>query len=1195
MKKTIIYFLSVIAMMIFGDSAQASEMPICQVPVRISNVKPIYPEMLMSHLTEVYSVDFSPDGTLMATGSKDSIVRIWNIETGQCIMNLSGHSSESLFRGFIPRMGNTWLPVHQTIPPGYGILQTGKNAMTFSAHSAEIITVAFSPNGKYLATGSLDNTARIWDLETRKEYLTLSGHTADIPCVAFSPDGKQIATASRDKTVGIWDVKTGKRLMTLSGHSGPVSSVAFSPDGIRLATGSWDNTVRIWDAENGKSIKTLSGHSDIVFSVVFSPDGTKLASGSKDHTVTIWNANTGDNLLTITNHSDSVYSVSFSPDGKKLAAASRDKTVQVWDANTDIKTMKLSGHTDSINSVAFSPDGKRLATASADRTVKIWDIKTGKNIKTLSGRSGGLTSLKYSPDGKRLATGSYDKTAKLWDTESGRHLATLSGHSDSITCLDFSPDGTLLATVSTDHTLYIWDVNTAQNPMTFSKKPERVKYAAFSPDGGQLAVIYSNRLKRRNKSSSTQRNNIQKESVWIFDLKNEKKPMELFNTHDTIYSMDYSPNGERLAVSSEKGVQVWDTKTGKNLMTIKNRQDFKTVIKAVLFNGLIAKDDFKLVAFSPDGSRLATSKYRVVQIWDANTGQCLNKISDFYQRVNTLAFSPGGRQLATGSMDRSARIWDVETGHCLMTFSRCIHSARSVAFSPDSTQLATGLNSNDVRIWNAKTGQWLKTLSGHSFPVTSLEFSSDGSKLVSGSFLKTFIWDAKTWDKFNPFPKTYTYFYFVSFSPDRTQLIVPFDSNTDRYSAKIFDIIYKKELMTLSGHSHLVCSAAFSPDGELIATASGDKTARIWDAKTGKTLLTFSGIPITKYLYSLVAFSPDGEQLITPYKNNTARIWNVKTGKSLMTFSGHSNNVLSAKFSPDGNRIATISKDSTARIWNAKTGKNLTTLPHFSNIFSFAFSPDGTCIASGAYNSFNLWNAFTGKLLSKHYPLPDNQYAIYYPDQNALSGAFSSNSINYFSSGNVKTDILPDGCVTVPSSKIAVSLPSIISVKDHGISEFPLIIENKTDHPVFWTKIVQTDEKSPFIFLPAEIISLKPGGKAKIFVSILFDPINVSQPFDMNINGMITSPSFDKPISFQLPVDLQRSYVRNYFKKNNLTSIDDFVELFIKLLDGYLSTTIKTYFFAEIFFLFLIFILVLREIRFVKIIRIVGQKLKFIP
>jgi uncharacterized protein with WD repeat len=233
--------------------------------------------------------------------------------------------------------------------------------------------------------------------------------------VAFSPNGRRLASGSDDHTVKIWDSATGKELVDLKGHADVVRSVAFSPNGQRLASGSDDRTVKIWDSATGEELFSLKGHARGVASVAFSRDGHRLASGSKDNTVKIWDSATGQELFSLNDEIGGT-PPAFSPDSQQLALASSGNTVRIWDTATGQNLFPLKGHAGLVRSVAFSPDGQRLATGSNDSTVKIWDSATGKELLTLKGQAGGVTSVAFSPDGQRVASANLDGSIHLWET-----------------------------------------------------------------------------------------------------------------------------------------------------------------------------------------------------------------------------------------------------------------------------------------------------------------------------------------------------------------------------------------------------------------------------------------------------------------------------------------------------------------------------------------------------------------------------------------------------------------------------------------------------------------------------------------------------------------------------------------------------------------------------------------------------------
>ncbi len=279
--------------------------------------------------------------------------------------------------------------------------------------------------------------------------------------VAFSPDGKRLASASID-TVKVWDIATGKKLLTCAGHTGQGQRVAFSPDGERLASiNHFEKTVQLWDSRSGQGVLTLNGHTDSLMSMAFSPDGSLLAatSGYPENTVFVWDTTSGKEILALKGHTGQIRDVAFSPDGKQLASASEDNTVRLWDAVNGQAMQTFKGHTGAVMSVAFSPDRKVLASASEDGTVKVWSRNVGQQMLTLEGHKGLCFCVAFSADGKRLATtgGFFDKTVKVWDPISGQLLFKVSSHTLEFSSVAFSPNGKMLATANMDGTVKLWD------------------------------------------------------------------------------------------------------------------------------------------------------------------------------------------------------------------------------------------------------------------------------------------------------------------------------------------------------------------------------------------------------------------------------------------------------------------------------------------------------------------------------------------------------------------------------------------------------------------------------------------------------------------------------------------------------------------------------------------------------------------
>ena len=276
--------------------------------------------------------------------------------------------------------------------------------------------IQYAPDGRTLASGSRDNTIRLWDPVTGEQEQTLAGNTNSVLSVAFSPDGRTLASGAVDKTVRLWDPVTSELKRRITGHPDMVFSVAFSPDGRTLASGAEDATVRLWDPVTGELKRTLTGHSNVVSNVAFSPDGQTLASGAGDGTVGLWDVVTGEQKQTLRGHMHWVESVAFSPDGSTLASGAREKTIRLWDVVTGEQKRTLTGHMHWVKSIAFSPDGRTLASGADSGTVCLWDPVTGELKRTLINGGSIITSssVAFSPDGHTLAIGNMDGTVLLW-------------------------------------------------------------------------------------------------------------------------------------------------------------------------------------------------------------------------------------------------------------------------------------------------------------------------------------------------------------------------------------------------------------------------------------------------------------------------------------------------------------------------------------------------------------------------------------------------------------------------------------------------------------------------------------------------------------------------------------------------------------------------------------------------------------
>ncbi len=606
--------------------------------------------------------------------------------------------------------------------------------LNLEGHTSAVTSVAFSPDGKRLASACGDLMRKpgeviVWDAMSGQIMLTLKGHTSGVTSVAFSPDGKWLASASGDVIspllpqpgeVKVWDATSGEVLFTLNGHTGPISCVAFSADGKRLASAGgkalgYDipGEVKVWDTTSGQETLTLQGHTGFVTSVAFSADGKRLASGSQDQTVKVWDATSGQETLTLKGHTLFVLSVAFSPDGKRLASASWDRAVKVWDATSGQEALTFKGHNSMVSSVVFSPDGKRLASASQDDTVKVWDATSGQDILTLNGHIAWVVGVAFSADGKRLASASMDRTVKVWDVTSSQESLTLKGHINVVTSVAFSTDGKRLASASQDKTVKVWDATSGQATLSLKGGPnEFFESVAFSPDGKRLASACAD----------------QTQTVKVWDATSGQATLTLKGHTERVRCVVFSPDGKWLASASDDlTVKVWHATSGQESLTLKGHTAAITS-----------------VAFSADGKRLATASWdRTVKVWDAMNGQETLTLIGHTHIVSSVAFSANGKLLASASYDQTVKVWNTTNGQETLTLKGHTNQVMSVAFSADGKRLASASQDQSVKVWDATSGQETLTLKGHAGWVNSVAFSPDGKRLASASADGTVkVWDA---------------------------------------------------------------------------------------------------------------------------------------------------------------------------------------------------------------------------------------------------------------------------------------------------------------------------------------------------------------------------------------------------------------------------------------------------------------------
>jgi WD40 repeat protein len=563
--------------------------------------------------------------------------------------------AEAILRAVPPEFADTWEQRHVE-----GLCLRRKPLWSRTS-SNDFSRVAYSPGGDRIVSGTWNwqtnhGAVQIWDAHTGREILSLKGIKDSVYSVAFSPDGKRIVSGSNDGTLKLWDAQDGHEILALKGPT-RVVSVAFSSDGSRIASAYLDRTVKVWDAATGQEKLSLRGNFLSQPTVAFCPDGKCIVvSGTQDDfaracTAEVWDAATGEVKLSLLGHTKIIRSAAYSPDGKRIVTGSWDRTVRVWDAETGEQKLSLVAASDNypaVQSVAFSPDGKRIAAAGGDGVVKVWDAETGEQMFSLKGHRSTVESVSWGPDGKRIASagGENDKTLNVWNLDVAQEALTLKGHSAAVTYVAMSPDGDRIASGSEDRTVKIWDALTGQEKLALRGHTGEIRGVAWSSDGKRILSGSVVPAEPRRVWGEDPAKWVRGSTLKVWNAETGKELLAI-PRKEVFSSVAWGPAGEMTFVTSDRGgvltQHVWDEK----------KMDWRK-------SPLKGPAGFGGVAYSPDGKRFvwARSDDKTLQVWDAVLGLEKLTLPGHTDGVTSVAWSPDGRRIISGSKDGTLKIWE---------------------------------------------------------------------------------------------------------------------------------------------------------------------------------------------------------------------------------------------------------------------------------------------------------------------------------------------------------------------------------------------------------------------------------------------------------------------------------------------------------------------------------------------------------
>jgi WD40 repeat protein/Tfp pilus assembly protein PilF/uncharacterized caspase-like protein len=862
-------------------------------------------------------------------------------------------------------------------------LQTG--------HLGQISSVAISPDGRFVATGSQgDGSVVLWQTSTGKQVRRFvppglsSVYESDRFYVAFSSDGRRligVRLSLGSLRFCAWQVATGVLLRSAASVNDPWKDIPAHLDGMRFAATCRDGAVRLLDAESGALLQTIPASAAEVTAVAVTPNGQHVVVGRKDGSAGLWEAVSGKLTRQLAGAPTAVTAVAAAPDGKRVLIAREDGSLQVWEIEGNGEPRSWSSDSKVVTDTAFTPDSQQVLLVRDDGNAVIHDIASGAKVREL-GAGWRQAVAAFSADGKLLLSGHGLGETLLWNAASGSLLRRFESQAYPMEAISVSHDGKRALAVRKDNLAQVIDLQIGKQVQHFPVPPG-IRFTAFSPNRAKLLA------------------GLDDGSARLWDLETGKELFRLWHaartSSESVWSVAFSPDGERLLTCGADFVQLWDAHTGRSL------REFLPPVGAI-----------NLAALSGDGRKLVTMNRDRAVVRGAENLLPLQTLVGHEGTIRALAVSADGERVITGGEDGAARLWNASTGAEIVRLQGGSGACLCAAVCQRVRRLLTGGEDGAIRCWDLDTGRALGEMRGHSGDILCLAVAKDEDHVLSGGADGTLrLWSLKEGNEIRILQGDSDHVAYVAFSPDGKHAASLREPRSGVQSEiQIWDVESGREVYAISeiGYSGNVRSVQFSAEGSRLGYADGHYQAHVLDAATGRELKAMEILSQRSYFgksesvalspdgrmlavgselsspwggitlwdvergeeapgfhairgsFASMTFSPDGTRILTAGPDRSARLWDARSGLEVKSYDGHSGAVTSALFANGGSQIVTTSTDGVARLWDSESGEIIQTFRgHAPQIWSVALSDDGAVTATGATDGLiRLYDARSG-------------------------------------------------------------------------------------------------------------------------------------------------------------------------------------------------------------------------------------------